>query len=111
MVAENGRDGLDLLGKSENHVALVVLDMTMPVMSGEATLKHLKALRPDLPVVLSSGYNEVEVTRTLAAKGLSGFLQKPYSATSLAKQVKIALATQVNPARSSLHSGKSSASI
>jgi PAS domain S-box-containing protein len=92
MVAENGRDGLDLLGKPENNVALVVLDMTMPVMSGEETLKHLKALRPDLPVVLSSGYNEMEVARMFGDQGLAGFLQKPYSATRLAKQVKIALA-------------------
>jgi FixJ family two-component response regulator len=63
-------------------------------MSGEETLQHLRAVRPDLPVILSSGYNEVEATRTLTGKGLAGFLQKPYSASRLAEQIKIALSTR-----------------
>jgi PAS domain S-box-containing protein len=91
IVAKNGRDGLELLAKMDYAVTLVVLDMTMSVMSGEETFRHLRAIRPDLPVILSSGYNEVEATRTLTGKGLAGFIQKPYSASRLAEQIKIAL--------------------
>jgi PAS domain S-box-containing protein len=90
ILAENGRDGLELLAKTDA-VTLVVLDMTMPVMSGEETLKHLRVIRPDLPVILSSGYNDVEATRTLTGKGLVGFVQKPYFPSRLAEQIKIAL--------------------
>jgi PAS domain S-box-containing protein len=94
IVAESGKEGLERLAKLDYAVALVVLDMTMPVMSGEETLQHLRAVRPDLPVILSSGFNEVEATRTLTGKGLAGFLQKPYSASRLAEQIKIALSTR-----------------
>jgi CheY-like chemotaxis protein len=94
IVSENGRDGLQLLSKMEDAIDLVVLDMTMPVMSGEETLQHLRAMRQDLPVILSSGYNEVEATSTLKDKGLAGFIQKPYSASHLAEQIKIALKTR-----------------
>jgi PAS domain S-box-containing protein len=91
VVAENGKEGLETLLRMDKAVALVLLDMTMPVMSGEETLKRLRAVRPDLPVILSSGYNEGEATRTLPEKGLAGFIQKPYSASLLAEHVKIAL--------------------
>jgi CheY-like chemotaxis protein len=93
LVAKGGREGLELLG-SGRHVSAVVLDMTMPVMSGEETLQQIRAVRPDLPVILSSGYNEVEATRTLPDRGLAGFIQKPYSAPRLAEQIKIALTTR-----------------
>ena len=93
IVAESGRDGLELLAKLDGAVTLVVLDMTMPVMSGEETLAHLRVVQPDLPVILSSGYNEAEATRTLT-RGLAGFIHKPYSASHLARQIKIALTTR-----------------
>jgi two-component system, cell cycle sensor histidine kinase and response regulator CckA len=93
IVAENGHDGLELLAKLDGGVSLVVLDMTMPVMSGEETLTHLRVVQPDLPVILSSGYNEAEATRSLT-RGLAGFIQKPYSASHLARQIKIALTTR-----------------
>ena len=94
VASENGKDGLELLAKLESAVDLVVLDMTMPGMSGEETLQRIRAVRPELPVILSSGYNEAEATRRLTGKGLAGFIQKPYSAPRLAEQIKIALATR-----------------
>jgi FixJ family two-component response regulator len=65
--------------------------MTMPVMSGEEALARLKNIRPDVPVVLSSGYEEPDATRRFTGKGLAGFIQKPYAAASLAEKIKIAL--------------------
>jgi PAS domain S-box-containing protein len=91
VASENGKDGLELLAKLHSAVDLVVLDMTMPGMSGEETLQRIRAVRPELPVILSSGYNEAEVTRRLTGQGLAGFIQKPYSASQLAQQIRIAL--------------------
>jgi PAS domain S-box-containing protein len=91
VVAENGKDGVDLFQMLDQKVALVLLDMTMPVMGGEETLRHLRAKRPDLKVLLSSGYNEVEAIRRFSGKGLAGFVQKPYSAITLAEKVKSVL--------------------
>jgi PAS domain S-box-containing protein len=91
LVAENGREGVDLFRLVHEKVALVILDMSMPVMSGEETLRNLKLIRSETPVILSSGFNEVEAIRRFAGKGLAGFIQKPYSALDLARRVKMTL--------------------
>ncbi|HXJ38626.1 MAG TPA: PAS domain S-box protein [Bryobacteraceae bacterium] len=91
VVAESGKEGVDLFNVLTDRVSLVLLDMTMPVMNGEETLRHLKTSRPDVKVILSSGYNEVEAIQRFSGKGLVGFIQKPYSATALAEKVKMAL--------------------
>lgn len=91
LVAENGKEGVDIFRVAGDKIALVILDMTMPEMSGEETLRHLKLLRPEAKVLLSSGHNEVEAIQRFSGKGLAGFIQKPYSATALAQTVKSAL--------------------
>jgi CheY-like chemotaxis protein len=75
-------------------VSLVLLDMTMPVMSGEEAFRKLKQTRADVKVVLSSGYNETEVFRHFSEKGLAGFIQKPYTASELAEKVQAVLFRQ-----------------
>ncbi len=91
VVAANGKEGVDVFQALGEEIAAVLLDMTMPVMSGEETLVRLKRIRPEIPIVLSSGYNEAEATRRFTDKGLAGFAQKPYTAAGLAEKMKIAL--------------------
>jgi PAS domain S-box-containing protein len=91
VVAANGKEGVSLFHKLGDQIAAVLLDMTMPVMSGEEALMHLKNRRQDVPVVLSSGYDEAEATRRFTGKGLAGFVQKPYTAACLAAKMKIVL--------------------
>jgi CheY-like chemotaxis protein len=74
-----------------DRVELVLLDMTMPVMSGEETFRELRKIRPDIKVILSSGYNEVEAIRHFTGKGLAGFVQKPYTSVRLAQAVRSVL--------------------
>jgi len=62
------------------------------VMSGEETLRQLKNIRPEVRVVLSSGYNEIEAVQHFSGMGLNGFIQKPYTPTQLAEKMKAALA-------------------
>jgi two-component system cell cycle sensor histidine kinase/response regulator CckA len=88
VVAEDGREGVELFRVLSEKVAVVLLDMTMPIMSGEETFRELRNLKPDVRVILSSGYNEVEAIRRFTGKGLAGFLQKPYSSTALADKVR-----------------------
>jgi PAS domain S-box-containing protein len=90
LVAENGKDGLDLFRETHDRLAAVVLDMTMPVVSGEEALRGMKLLDRNVPVILSSGFNEVEAVRRFTGKGLAGFIQKPYTARSLAAKLKAA---------------------
>src|SRR5437899_2321335 len=63
LAAENGEQGVELFTALADQITLVLLDMTMPVMSGEETMRRLKKIRPDVRVILSSGYNEVETVR------------------------------------------------
>ena len=76
--------------QQRSKIVLVLLDMTMPVMSGEETLQALLAIRRDVPVVATSGYNEMEALRRFG-EGLSGFIQKPYTPRSLAEKIRAVL--------------------
>lgn len=91
ILAEGGKAGIDLFAKMSADIGLVLLDLTMPVMSGEETLERLKAIRIDVRIIVASGYNETEATRRLVGQELAGFIQKPFTSTSLAQQVRAAL--------------------
>ncbi len=79
-------------GAVPDDIALVLLDLTMPVMNGEEALRQMQMIDPQVRVLLSSGYNEVEAVQRFAGKGLAGFIQKPYAAAALAQKVKEVLA-------------------
>jgi PAS domain S-box-containing protein len=85
--AADGREGVALFEKLHPRIKLVILDLTMPVMGGDEALDLMRSANPEVPVILSSGYNESEATTRFAGKGLAGFLQKPYTAAALAEKV------------------------
>jgi PAS domain S-box-containing protein len=70
---------------------LAILDLSMPGMSGQETLARLRAARPDLRIVVSSGYGEAECRALFQDDRIAGFLQKPYTATALGQSVKAAM--------------------
>src|SRR5262249_29396914 len=76
--ASDGAEGIDLFRRHGGEVVAVVLDLTMPRASGEEVFHALRLLRPDVRVVLMSGFNEPEVANRFAGKGLAGFVQKPF---------------------------------
>lgn len=89
--AENGRAGVEIFGRRAGEIAVVLLDMTMPDMTGEETFQELRRLRADVPVILTSGYNEIEATSRFTSKGLAGFLQKPFGPADVAARLRAAL--------------------
>jgi CheY-like chemotaxis protein len=89
--AENGRMATDIVRRSGDRIDVVLLDLAMPVMDGEATFRALQAVRPGIRVVLSSGYQEAEALRRFSRKDLAGFIQKPYTNKRLVEIVKCAL--------------------
>ena len=88
VLADNGREAVDLFRVLGDKVSLVLLDMTMPVMSGEDAFRELKQIRPEAHVVLTSGYNEAEAVRRFNGKGLAGFVQKPFSSSRLIEKIR-----------------------
>jgi len=90
--ASHGRQALDLL-RNNGKVDIVLLDLTMPVMSGRETFEQMQALRPNLAVVITSGYSSEEAYRLVpAADGTEPkFLQKPYTPRQLLECIDTAL--------------------
>jgi CheY-like chemotaxis protein len=89
--ATNGQEAIEVFQRNSSRIALVILDLSMPVMDGEQSLKRLKSIKPDVPVLLSSGFSETEAARRFQSTGPATFLQKPYTAQHLAELVKAAL--------------------
>ncbi len=97
VLAENGRDGVNLWRLLREKVALVVLDMNMPVMNGEEAFAEFRKLSPTLKVVLSSGYNQADTLTRFSGKGLAGFVQKPYNSAALIQVIGKALSPSSGP--------------
>jgi len=83
LTAEDGREGVELFRARADEIVCVLLDLAMPHMDGEQAFRELRRIRPDVRVVMSSGYNEQEVTQQFVGKGLAGFIQKPYRFAAL----------------------------
>ncbi len=86
--AANGNDGVALYRERAVEIELVLLDLSMPGMSGQETLAALRQINPAVCVVVSSGYNQVEAMRRFQDEGPAGFLQKPYNADRLIQTVR-----------------------
>ncbi|HLP30839.1 MAG TPA: response regulator, partial [Geothrix sp.] len=86
--AEDGRRAVELVREHGPEVGVVLLDMTMPHMDGEAAFREMRHLQPDLRVILSSGYNELEAMGRFMGKGLKGFIQKPYGPRDLLAKIQ-----------------------
>ncbi len=93
--ASNGEEALERYQEAPGAIAAVLLDMTMPGLSGEETFRRLRQVNPEVTVILSSGYNEIEATRRFTSKGLAGFLQKPYTAGQLGECVTQVIASRL----------------
>ncbi len=91
LMAQDGLEALEVFRRRADEIVLVVLDLTMPNLDGEETLRELLRIRPNVKTILSSGYNEQDLTDRFAGKGLSAFIQKPYRPDQLRERVRQAL--------------------
>jgi PAS domain S-box-containing protein len=91
LVATDGQEALRLYREHAGGIDLVILDMTMPGLSGTATFDALRQLDPHARILLTSGYTEERAAREAVARGAKGFLQKPFLISELAARVREAL--------------------
>ena len=91
VTARDGLEAVEVFRAQCGCIRLVLLDMTMPRMNGEATLKEIRRIRSDVPVILSSGYALQTQEARLAEIGASRFIQKPYTMSDLADAVRESL--------------------
>jgi PAS domain S-box-containing protein len=92
LAASDGRQALELFRQHHDRIKCVLLDLTMPHMDGGETFYELRRIKPDLPVVMSSGFSGQKVAKQFIENGLSGFIQKPYHLSDLTAVLKKVLA-------------------
>jgi signal transduction histidine kinase/DNA-binding response OmpR family regulator len=86
VTAEDGREALRVF-RDIPGIAFVIMDLTMPHLDGEQCYRELRQLAPGVKVIMTSGYNEHEVTQKFVGKGLAGFIQKPYNISQLRSMI------------------------
>jgi len=96
--AASGEEGLEVFAQHAKDIQLVLLDMSMPGKDGAETFADLQAQRPDLRVLMSSGYDEQMAIQRLKGQGIAGFLQKPYLLDDFTRAVRAALDHAPTPA-------------
>ena len=90
-VTGDSLEALTLFTRSPRAFDLVITDMTMPNMTGEELAQRLLAIRPDLPIILCTGYSEKITPEKAHRLGIRDFILKPLSIEKLAAKVRALL--------------------
>ena len=91
VAAKDGTDAVEVFRNSGDMIDAVLLDLTMPHMDGAETSRELRRIRPDVRIILSSGYHEQDAIRRFDGQQRAVFLQKPYRGKKLVQVVHAAL--------------------
>ena len=91
LAAESGQEALDAVRRMPGDIDLVILDMIMPDMDGGNTFDRLREVRPQIPVILSSGYAINGQATKIMERGCNGFIQKPFNISELSVKLRTVL--------------------
>ncbi len=89
--ASDGVEAVEVIREKGDSIDLVVMDLTMPRMSGEEAFQEMRAICPDLKIVMTSGYNEMDTSGNLSRQDIFDFLQKPFDLENLIATVRRAV--------------------
>ena len=92
ITATNGKDGVMAYDEEADGISAVILDLSMPGISGNEVLRQLREINPSVKVLIASGLAEDEEIRRITSGGSVGFIQKPYTAVELSSMLKKLLA-------------------
>ncbi len=81
--ARDGREALRVFEQNRDRLRLILMDLTMPNLDGEETLRELRRRGATVPVILSSGFNEADILGRFEGLGLAGFIKKPFGLAEL----------------------------
>ena len=87
LLAENGREALELYKKNHDKIDLVLLDMVMPVMGGGEAFDRMKEINTNVKVLLSSGYSLEGEAKEILKRGCDAFIQKPFKMEQLSQKL------------------------
>jgi PAS domain S-box-containing protein len=99
VLAADGKEAIEVFNAFKDEIVCVILDLTMPHMSGDEAYREMLLLKPGVRVIVSSGFSEHDVVRRFPEYGLSGFIQKPYKIDSLAGMLRKILTEEQCPVK------------
>jgi PAS domain S-box-containing protein len=88
LVANNGKEVLEIYQQRKEEIVLVILDYIMPGWSGKETFDELRKINPDINVLIATGYSLNSHGENLIQEGVKGFIQKPFSMKELLEEIK-----------------------
>ena len=91
ITAFSGKQGIELFQTHQHEIKVILLDLTMPGLSGEETYKRLRDLDGNIQIVVSSGHSQTQMSATFAGEPNIGFLPKPYNFQELERVVSACL--------------------
>ena len=87
LTAYSGQEAIEIFRRHTDKIILMLLDMTMPQMSGEDVFREIIHIKNDARIIISSGYNEYDIKTHFADTNLSGFIKKPYELITLKEKI------------------------
>jgi CheY-like chemotaxis protein len=93
LIATNGQEAIEIAQAFDGEIHLALLDMGMPVMDGAETYPLLKQARPDIKVIIYSGYELDATAQALLDAGANAFIQKPFQMNALGAEIRRVLQT------------------
>jgi PAS domain S-box-containing protein len=87
IIARDGKEGVDIYRLRGSDIDAVILDVVMPVMSGNEAFDELKKINPEVRAMVSSGFREDPRIDEMIEKGALGFIQKPYTLNALSEEI------------------------
>lgn len=91
LVANSGSEGVEIFKQNRDLISVILLDMTMPGLNGIETLDLLKKNDLNIPVILTSGLSEIDITSQMQSSEFLSFLKKPYKPQKLVNEISKAL--------------------
>ncbi|MGD9234290.1 MAG: response regulator, partial [Desulfobacterales bacterium] len=95
--ARGGKEAIQIYQKNKDHIDMIILDMIMPDIGGSEVYDTIKAIDPEVKVLLSSGYSVDGQATEILKRGCNGFIQKPFNIRSLSIKIREVLNKSVSP--------------
>jgi two-component system, cell cycle sensor histidine kinase and response regulator CckA len=97
LTAADGREAVTVFRSHGLHIDVVLLDLTMPHLDGIETMAELRRIRPDIRVILASGFSEQQASERVGGQAPTAFLGKPFRIDELLAVVQRVLRTPTTP--------------
>lgn len=88
LTASDGQEAVELYKQRQDQIGIVLLDLVMPGMNGIHTLQKLREINPDVKVIICSAYFQQGQVPEISETDVAGFLNKPYSITTLSEKME-----------------------